>query len=570
MISGWVDYNKHQFKTDAPTVTIFHGGEKYVCVFSGNIFNAEELKRDLTRKGYAFDSQDSGELMLKAYIEWGKDCLSRVNGTFAFAVWEESSASLFAARDRAGAKPFFFYPYKNGLIFGSAVKTIMQSGLISPVLDADGLKQILLLGPARSGGNGIIKGVCELKPAQFLTASVKNGTKIETYWKLVANKHTDNIKQTIEKTRFLIEDAVTRQLPSISPAAAFLSGGLDSSIISAIAAKHYKNFNLPFNTFSLDYESNDKFFIGSCFQPETDEKYVKIMLNHLKCKHETVLLSTEDVAAALNEATLAREFPGMADIDSSLLLFANAVSQRNGVFLSGECADEIFGGYPWYHNSEILFNEAFPWSNSATLRKLLFKKEFLGSDADDFLHSEYEKTVKETDFLDTDSKLERRMREMFSLNFYWFMQTLVDRCERMTRPSGIDVRMPFCDYRLVEYAYNMPWQLKSLNNREKGILREAFKDVLPKQITERKKSPFPKTYNPVFLNTVYEKAMFLVNDKKSILNEIVNKSFLQDLKNESYQLTTPWYGQLMRVPQIFAYLIQIDAFFKNFNLEIKI
>jgi asparagine synthase (glutamine-hydrolysing) len=292
------------------------------------------------------------------------------------------------------------------------------------------------------------------------------------------------------------------------------------------------------------------------------------MTKHIGSNHKNVGLSSLKVAESLEEATVARDLPGMADIDSSLLLFCKEVKKQNTVCVSGECADEIFGGYPWYHNPEILFADSFPWSKSIALRQKLFNLSFLGKDSEDFVHSEYQRTVNSTAFLPSDSKFERRMREMFMLNFNWFMQTLLERKDRMSMYAGLEVRVPFCDYRLVEYAYNMPWELKSLPGREKGIIREAFKDTLPEEIVFRKKSPYPKTFDPIFLSYVKNKAKELVADKNSVLCELVNKEFFSCLLENSKQIENPWYGQLMREPQIFAYLIQLDTFFKIFKLNL--
>lgn len=548
-------------------MTAYGKGEEYTIVYNGELYNTEELRRELIMVGYDFEGHSDTEVLLNAYIEWGEGCLKKLNGIYAFAVWEKNSQKLFIARDRVGVKPLFFYKYNDGLLFASEIKALMANKLVKPEIDESNLKQILLLGPGRSGGCGCIKGVEELKPGEYLIFD-KNNFKIINYWRLKAVPHTDNLEKTIEQTRELITDAIKRQLVSDVPLACFLSGGLDSSIISMIAAKQYKSENKILSTYSVDYEDNEKYFVKNAFQPSTDNKYIDMMTEFIGSNHKYIVLDSLDCAESLTEATRARDLPGMADIDSSLLLFCREIKKQNTVCVSGECADEIFGGYPWYFNPEILYKESFPWSNATNLREKLFNPAILGTNNEEFVRSEYQKTVDFTDYLPSDDKLERRMREMFMLNFYWFMQTLLDRKDRMSMYNGLEVRVPFCDHRLVEYAFNMPWSMKALNGREKGIVREAFKDLLPYDIVYRKKNPYPKTYNPVFLEYVTDKAEKLINDKSSILHELVNKQYFDDLKENRVTLENPWYGQLMRKPQIFAYLIQIDEFFKNFNLTI--
>lgn len=542
-------------------------GETFTLVYNGELYNTEELRAELIAKGYLFNGHSDTEVVLKAYAEWGSACVNKFNGIFAFAIWEHNAKALFLARDRIGIKPLFYYRTKEGIIFASEIKTLLKNPNVLPHIDIEGMQQILLLGPARTQGTGCIKGVKEIKPGEMLYIN-KKGMQISSYWRLNAMPHEDSKEQTIEKTRELIMDAVKRQLVSDVPLACFLSGGLDSSIISKIAADYYKKQNLMLTTYSVDYEDNDKFFESNSYQPDSDNKYIEIMSRAISSNHIRIVLDNMEVAKSIQEATIARDLPGMGDVDSSLLLLGKYVKQKHTVCLSGECADEIFAGYPWYHVEELLYKEGFPWSDSINIRKNLFNNEYLGSDPEGFVDDAYNNTIKYTDYLDSDDKHGRRIREMFMLNFYYFMQTLVDRKDRMTAWAGLEARVPLCDHRLVEYAFNMPWELKALNGREKGIMREAFRGILPDEITLRKKNPFPKTFNPIFSDYVKKEAAKLVMDKNSILSELVNKKYFEDILSGKEVFDRPWYGQLMREAQIFAYLIQIDTFFKTFNLKI--
>lgn len=543
-------------------------GDTYTIIYNGELYNTDELQNELLFKGYSFKGHSDTEVLLTSFIEWGYDCLEKLNGIYAFAVWKHREKSLFIARDRIGVKPLFFYKYENGIIFASEIKALLANPLIPAKIDNDGLKQIFLLGPGRIGGNGIIKGINELKPGKYLFFDKEN-FYIKKYWMLKAQEHNENFNETVEHTRFLISDAIKRQLVSDVPLACFLSGGLDSSIISYIAAKEYTEKEQILTTYSVDYKDNVKHFISSSFQPDSDNKYIEEMSRFIKSFHTNIVLDNNDVAAALTEAAKARDMPGMADIDSSLLLFCRKIKESNTVCVSGECADEIFGGYPWYHNESILFAENFPWSQSLEMRKSIVKKGLLKGNAEEYVKQLYQKTIDETDCLPSDDGKARRMRQMFNLNFYWFMQTLLDRKDRMSMCSGLEVRVPFCDHRLAEYAYNMPWEFKSYKGREKGIVREAFKDVLPASIVWRKKSPYPKTFNPVYFESVKNSVKDLLKDNNSILSQILNTEYLNKLFEMSPYQADPWYGQLMQLPQVFAYLIQIDAYFKAYNITIE-
>ena len=533
-----------------------NGASRYIIVYNGELYNTKSLQTELIALGYSFKGHSDTEVLLCAYVQWGKNCLSKLNGIYAFAVWEEKNKSLFMARDRMGVKPFFFYTYKNGFIFASQIKTLLKNPLVRPEINEDSLKEIFLLGPGRTSGNGVIKGVRELCPGECATFD-KDGLKIEKYWTLEANPHTDNIETTIEKTRFLISDAITGQLVSDVPLCCFLSGGLDSSIITKLASDHYKETAKgPLTTYSVDYPDNQKYFIKSIFQPNTDRDYIKLMTDATGSLNREIIVGNTDLADALPDAAIARDLPGMADVDSSLLLFCEQIKKDFTVAMSGECADEVFGGYPWYHNKEILFEETFPWSRSLTLRQSILKDGVL-KNGEEYVYQKYSDTIASTSTLPGECRLSKRMRQMFMLNLNWFMQTLLDRKDRMSMYHGLEVRVPFCDHRIVEYAYNMPWEFKSFEGREKGIVREAMRGLLPDEILWRKKSPYPKTHHPDYFRKVSKRIEEIRQSKDSLVFELLNWQKVQDIIDNPDQISEPWYGQLMRAPQIIAYLMHI-------------
>lgn len=539
----------------------------YTLIYNGELYNTMELRKELIDLGYTFKSHSDTEVLLASYLYFKEGCVEKFNGIFAFALWDDINKSLFMARDRMGVKPFFYYSYSQGLIFGSQIDTLLAHPYIKAEVDNDGLKELFMLGPGRTLGKGVIRGIEEIKPGE---AAIFNseGLKKYTYWTLKAREHEDSVEQTIEAVRELVTDSIERQLVSDVPLCCFLSGGLDSSIIAKIASDYFKSNGIGrLTTYSVDYDDNEKYFTKSIFQPDSDLKYIGIMNEALKGNHERVILKNSDLALALTKAVEARGVPGMADIDSSLLLFCEAIKKNFTVALSGECADEIFGGYPWYHDSSILFEDNFPWSRTLELRNKIVNSNVI-TKGEEYVRERYLETINTTDKLSTDSVIDSRMREMFMLNVNWFMQTLLDRKDRMSMYSGLEVRVPFCDHRLVEYAYNMPWKIKSLDGREKGILREAMIGILPDEIIWRKKSPYPKTHNPIYMNMVSKEVRKILQDKESIVTTLINHKEVKEIIENPHVLTTPWYGQLMRAPQVLAYIIQLDHWFKINNIQL--
>ena len=538
-----------------------------IIIYNGELYNTPELRTELMSRGHEFVGHSDTEVLLHAYLEWKTDAFSRLNGIFAFAIWEKRERRLTLCRDRLGVKPLFFAPIRNGMTFGSTIDTVLCHPEIEPALDEDGLRTLLLLGPARPPESGVFRQISSLVPGHFAVLTPEAFTD-HTYWKLEAHEHEDDLPTTIERTHTLICDAARRQLVSDVPLACFLSGGLDSSILSMLAAKDYAARSETLHTWSVDYRDNDKYFTKSIFQPNSDNSYIDQMVNFLGTHHHRVVLEPEALCAALLPATDARALPGMADVDSSLLLFCAAV-KRGGttVCLSGECADELFGGYPWYHREEILFEDTFPWSRSVGLRLGLLTPDAVRN-GEEFVRQHYRDTCDRAPKLSSDDKKAARMREMFVLNLDWFMATLLDRKDRMSMYSGLEVRVPFCDHRIVEYAYNMPWDFKSLEGREKGIVRRAFADELPKEIVYRKKSPYPKTFHPVYTRLCADYVRRIFEDNTSVAASLFDRNAVQKLMQRPESLAEPWFGQLMRTPQIFAYIIQLDRWFRHYHVKI--
>ena len=520
-------------------------------VYNGELYNTEELRQELISLGETFLTHCDTEVLLRAWNRWGEDCLARLNGIFAFAVYEPKRRRLSFARDPMGVKPLFYAQRSGSFYFASELKSLLCFPEIEPIVDARGLYDLMFLGPGRTPGFGVFRGVYEVKPGQWGCFD-ENGMTLNTYWSLKDDVCTDSFQEASDKTRFLLEDSIRRQLVADVPVGTFLSGGLDSSIVSAVAAKYLGEVD----TFSVDYKDNDKYFRSTKFQPNSDTHFMGLMARHIGAKAHRVELDTEELVSALFEAAEARDLPGMADVDSSMLLLCRNARRSTTVVLSGECADEIFGGYPWYRDPEIRSAWGFPWAQTTDYRASFVRSELLAWMAPkDFVDRRYRETLDTVDLLPDLSPTEKRMKEMMVLNLKWFMQTLLDRKDRMSMWSGLEIRVPFCDKRIVEYLYTVPWDFKDHQGMEKGLLRHAFRDLLPEEVCYRKKSPYPKTWNPNYMDAVsYLLREELVGTNSPLL-EFLDKNALLTLCGENRSL--PWYGQLMTTPQTIAYFLQM-------------
>lgn len=550
--------------TPEETVKVAQAGETWSIVFDGRLYNAQELRQELVDLGHDFAGTSDAETVLRSYIQWGEACLLKFNGVFALAIWAQRKQELFLARDRIGVKPLFYARRNGGILFASELKTILAHPDFPAQLDSQGAAEILLIGPGRTPGSGVFKGIEELENG--CCGVFCNGMwRMRRYWKLQDREHTDSFAETVEKVRTLVFDAIGRQSVADTQPGAFLSGGLDSSLISAICAEKAKRQGRRLATFSLDYVDNKRYFHPTGFLPNSDTDYIHKMLDVLDTDHYWTVLCPKDLTDALEDATRARDLPGMGDVDFSLLQFCGQIRSHADVVLSGECADELFGGYPWFRNPEIRNQEGFPWAGNTELRASFLNPQ-IQIDAPDYVMSRYEDTIRECDVLPGTSAQERRMKEMFYLNFRWFMQTLLDRSDRMGMYHGLEIRVPFCDYRIAEYLYGVPWEFKDYQGREKGLLRKAMEGILPEEVLWRKKSPFPKTFDPAYLALVRQKLQNLLEDKDAPIFQLVRRQELEKLL--TMEIAYPWYGQLMNTPQTIAYMLQIDFWMRSYGIEL--
>ena len=543
-------------------------GQTFAIVYNGELYNTDELRQELMAAGYSFQTSSDTEVILAGYMEYGPDFVKRLNGIFAFAIMDTALNRLCLFRDRAGVKPLFYTVRGEELIFSSELKGILAYPGVKAQLDRRGLNEVFSIGPARTYGCGVLKDMEELLPGHYLICT-PDGIRQQSYWKLVSRPHEDSYERTIEKTSFLVEDSVRRQMVSDVPICTFLSGGVDSSLVSAIFAKELKKQGKRLTTFSFDFVDNDKFFRANSFQPSEDRPYVDQMVKFLDSDHHYLECGNLTQADRLFDSVLAHDLPAMGDIDSSMLQFCSMVKEHNKVALTGECADEIFGGYPWFHKKECFEAHTFPWTMDLAPRKALLDDNFLEYlDMDRYVLDTYERSVAETPVLAEDSPEEARRREIAWLNLRWFMQTLLNRMDRTSMYSGLEARVPLADHRIVEYIFNVPWSMKCPDGIVKGLLRHAGEGYLPKEVLWRKKSPYPKTYDPAYENLLGDRLKEVLADPNAPIRPILDTRKVHAFLESPSDYGKPFYGQLMAGPQMLAYMLQVNYWLEKYKIRI--
>ncbi|MDL5155264.1 asparagine synthase (glutamine-hydrolyzing) [Actinomycetospora termitidis] len=484
------------------------GETRLAIVYSGEVYNFTELRAELQQRGHAFRTDSDTEVILHGWLEYGEDVVERLNGMFAFALWDTRADELFLVRDRMGIKPLYYYPTPDGVLFGSEPKAILAHPRSEAVVDADGLRE--LLSHVKTPGHGGYRNMHEVRPGSLVRIR-QEGLSTRQYWQLEALEHTDDREASVAHVRELLDDIVGRQLISDVPLCSLLSGGLDSSAITALAAQQLADQGAgPVRSFSVDFVGYEDSFAADPMRDTPDGPFVRELAEYVKADHEAITLSNDDLMDPDARAAVlrARDLPlALGDMDTSLYLLFKAIRGRSTVALSGESADEVFGGYRWFHDADAVNADTFPWMAAQNapmdLQRSFFDPGLMTTlDLPGYVDQSYRDALAEVPHVDGVSAHERRMREVCYLHLTRFVQMLLDRKDRMSMASGLEVRVPFCDHRLVQYVFNTPWSLKTFDGREKSLLRAASKDVLPASIVERVKSPYPSTQDPA-----YEKAL---------------------------------------------------------------
>ena len=544
-------------------------GNTYTIVYNGEIYNTDEIRNLLNVNDIVLETTSDTEVILKGYIKFKERILNYLTGIFAFAIYDENLNEIFLARDQIGVKPLFYTLINNEIIFASEIKAILENSSVKRVLDVNGIQKLFGIGPARMKGETVFGNIYEVKSGHFARFKNKEFKEYE-YFKIKSCAHTDDIQTTKEKIRFFLERSIKSQLVADVNVGCFLSGGVDSSIITAVASENIGKEALK--TFSVDYIDNDKNFIKSDFTPARDNEYIEIMKDKFNLNHKYITLDNKLLYESLYEAMIGRDIPSMADIDSSLLLLCREVKKDVTVSVSGEFSDEIFCGYPWFFREDSLKSNTFPWSTSLDLREKLLNENIKDKvKLKEYVSDMYKEAVLEVPLDETKDNKDISMKILSYLTMFYFGANLLDRSDRMSMLSSLEVRVPFADHNLVEYVYNIPWDIKNIKGMEKGILRESFKDLIPHQVLFRKKSPYPKTYSPVYKDLVIGELNKILDDENNKISKIINVEYVKNIiNNDDTNFKIPWFGQLMQKEQLLAYLIQLEMWINEYNIEIKI
>ncbi|MFE7170137.1 asparagine synthase (glutamine-hydrolyzing) [Streptomyces sp. NPDC057616] len=501
-------------------------------VYSGETYDFTELRRELTARGHRFTTDSDTEVVLHGYLEWGEQVAERLNGMYAFALWDGRHDKLVMIRDRMGIKPFYYYPTPDGVLFGSEPKAILANPLAPARVGLDGLRELFTM--IKTPRHAVWEGMAEVEPGTVVTVD-RSGVHRRAYWQLETRPHTDDRDTTIATVRSLLDDIVRRQLVADVPRCTLLSGGLDSSAMTALAARQLGAHGEKVRSFAVDFVGQSDHFVADELRGTPDTPFVHDVARTAHTEHQDIVLDAQALADPEVRAKVirARDLPaGLGDMDASLYLLFRAIRDQSTVALSGESADEVFGGYLQFFDEEARRGGTFPWlvrfgrhfgEDAEVLRP-----DLLGRlDLEGYVADGYRTAVDGIRRLDGESDFEFRMRQICHLHLTRFVRILLDRKDRASMAVGLEVRVPFCDHRLVEYVYNTPWALKSFDGREKSLLREATADLLPKSVYDRVKSPYPSTQDPKYAVALQDQAKDLLSRPSHPVFDLVDRERLR-------------------------------------------
>ncbi|QIS11599.1 asparagine synthase (glutamine-hydrolyzing) [Nocardia arthritidis] len=536
------------------------GGRPVVLTYSGEVYNYRELRAELRSRGHYFDTESDTEVVLRAYLEWGADFVTRLNGMFGLAIWDAWRQELLLVRDRLGVKPLYYHEYDGGVIFGSEPKALLANPVFDAILDDAGLVRLFALFGTATPGEGVLRGLREVRPGTLVRIS-REGTRHSRYWELVSAPHPDDAATTVRRVRELLADTVAHQLVSDVPLCALVSGGVDSSAIAALAADRMGGAKL--STYAVDFRDSERDFAADVARPSRDAPFVRELVAHIGSHHTDVVLDTPDLLTVQDIASRARDLPCLGDLDASLYLLFHAIAGRSTVALSGESADEVFGGYWWFHDENARRRAGFPWSMDdvgfAAVLSPAIKDRI---DPGEYVREHYAEALAEVPRLAGESDAERRSREMMYLGLTRFLPVLLDRKDRMSMAVGLEVRVPFCDHRLVEYLWNVPWRMKA-DGAPKALLRKAVADLLPDALVWRPKSQYPATVDPDYDATVRARARLLLSGESAV-GPLLDAQRVHALVDGSSK-RPPWMQRLA-----LAYLWQIDRWLRAYDVRVTV
>lgn len=540
------------------------GKQTYVVTYNGEIYNFRELRRELESYGHSFRTRSDTEVLLHAYAQWGEECVEHLNGIFAFGLWDEQRQQLLLARDHLGVKPLFYAQRGNAILFGSELKSLLAHPLVKPEVDAQGLAEILTF--VRVPGSGIYRHVHELRPGHIAVCR-EQGIQISRYWSLQSVPHRDDLQTTAEYIHSLLAETVRQQLFADVPVVTMLSGGLDSSGLTALAASEFKREGKTLHTYSIDFVDSTQHFHSTPLHTSLDAPWVKRVSEHLGTQHHTITVDMSLLAHSLLVPMYAFDFPTQGQMTSSLYLLFKAMKQEATVTLSGESADEIFAGYPWFYNEAIINAQTFPWlpAFGEPAPSWLSTDVVQAVRPAEHIEQQYHNIIAEVPRLEGENARAARMREMSYLNLTCFLTYLLERKDRMSMAAGFEARVPYCDYRLAQYVWNIPWEMKTVDGIEKGILRRALAHVLPQDVRNRKKSAYPITHNPAYDMAIRDWMLDILNDPNAPIRSLLDMQAVRTLVENKKSGQTG-----IELVSPFERIIQMNEWLKKYRIALAI
>jgi asparagine synthase (glutamine-hydrolysing) len=506
-------------------------GGAVVIVYSGETYNFTELRAELIRRGHRFTTDSDTEVVLRAYLEWGDALAERLNGMYAFAIWDSRENKLVMVRDRMGIKPFYYYETQDGVLFGSEPKAILAGPAAEHTVTLDGFRELFAF--IKTPGHAVWEGMHEVEPGTVATVS-SSGLHTTRYWALETRPHPDGQVSSVAHVRELLDDIVRRQLVADVPRCTLLSGGLDSSAMTAVAARQLAETGQTVRSFAVDFAGQTENFVADELRSTPDTPYAHDVAEKSGTEHQDIVLSSDKLADpdVRSKVIRARDIPmGMGDMDASLYLLFKSIREHSTVALSGESADEVFGGYQQFFDPEAQRARTFPWlvqfgRHFGDDNSILAPGLAEALDLPRYIQDAYDTSVARIGRLAAESDFEWRMRKVCYLHLTHFVRILLDRKDRMSMAVGLEVRVPYCDHRLVEYVYNAPWSLKTYDGREKSLLRGAARDVLPKSVVDRVKSPYPSTQDLEYTVKLQNNAREYLSSPGHPVFDLVNRDWL--------------------------------------------
>ncbi|MET0424622.1 MAG: asparagine synthase (glutamine-hydrolyzing) [Actinoplanes sp.] len=558
-----------------PMVAEEDGRTLAVLTYSGEVYNFRQLRSELESRGHRFRTRSDTEVVLRSYLEWGAECAQRLEGMFAFAVWDARRQELVLIRDRMGIKPLIVAEVDGGLMFASEPKSLLASGKVRPAVDTEGLRE--LFSTAKTPGRTVFRGMRELRAGHVLVFG-RDGVREHRYWSIEAQPHTDDLPTTVDTVRGMLEEIVTQELVADVPLCTTLSGGIDSSAVTALAAlARRKAGDLPIRSITATFVGYSENFRPDDQRDTPDAPYAAALARHVGAEHTDIVLGTADLIDpdARRAALIAQDQPStLGDMDVSLYLMLKATREHSTVALTGEVSDEIFGGFKWLFDEELVSADMFPWIAAEKRHaggqigqgRGLFDRALLDKlDMPGYYQDNFRQTVAETPHPDGQTELDEKIRVRLYAHLTRWLPMLLDRADRLAMASGLETRVPFCNHRLVQYVYNVPWAFKTFDGREKSLLRAAVKDLVPQVVMDRPKSPYPVTQDPSYTEALHREMAAVLADPSSPVLPLLDVAAARAAVSDRSPVANQWHSRVN-----IETALQFDAWLRHYDIELAL